>query len=111
MNPAQRSVRPNDAVDLVIVATSLFGRGGIQNALPIFRVNGFKPGARRLIETVARAAPNFFVARANVEHRILVWIGEPEDLPDVLDHLAKPLLARPQRLLGLLALGTVTNHR
>ncbi len=58
-----------------------------------------RPRLRGGVEALAGASPHLGVGRADVEHLGLVRARDPEDLVDVFRELAKPFLARAERLL------------
>jgi hypothetical protein len=66
-------------------------------------MNPVQPGERRLYGW-RRSAPHRFVRRADIEQLRVHRIDDPEDLADVLDDLAEPLLTRAQVPLRLLPL-------
>ena len=101
-NPAHGAVGPRDAVRFVVVAARLLRHRRPSHALPIFRMNALQPRVRLRVEALARAAPDRFVTRADVEHPVLfgVDVDHPKDLADVFDHLPELRLAVAQSRLG-----------
>ncbi len=110
-NPAHLAIGPNDSVFLVVGAGSLLSGGRAQNALAVVGMDCLKPGAGLSIEALAGASPHPFVSRADVKHPILRRVGDPKDFLNGLRQFTEALLAGPERLLRLLALGCVANHR
>src|SRR5579883_1306998 len=60
-NPANGFVGANDAIFLVISAFCLASNRRLQNSLAILGVNGIQPGAGRMVKTLARVPPDFFI--------------------------------------------------
>src|SRR6185312_6449619 len=102
-DPADRAVRPHDAVFLVIRALSLADRA-LLDAFAVGRMDGIQPRPWRGVQRRAAAAPNFVVGRADIKRLPHVRIDEPEHFADVLSDLAELLFAAAHRLLGALAL-------
>ena len=52
-DPAHRSIRPHDAVLLLIVAADLLGHRGVRDALLVLRVDRLQPRAGRSVQDLA----------------------------------------------------------
>src|SRR5712664_2530900 len=102
--PSHRAVGPHDAVLFNILAGYLPRLRSLQNPVAVVEMDCLRPGPRRCIEALATPAPYFLVGGADVEHFVLRWIGQPEDLLDVLGKLTEALLAFPQIYFGAFAL-------
>src|SRR5438477_12719886 len=109
-DPANRSVWPHDAISVVIRFVERPLRYGRENLFLVLRMTCVHPRFWRGIQALAAASPNFFVGGADIVHSGILIIAQPENFINVLRQLTKTLLAFPQSLLRLLALGNVAGH-
>ncbi len=99
MNPAERAIRPHDSVFLVVTSERLFGQGGLGHTLAVVRMDGFDPIGGSGVQALARAAPDGFVAGADVKKLGLICVRQPKYLADGLGQLAKTLFAALDRFV------------
>jgi hypothetical protein len=74
-------------------------------------VNGIEKGSGLFAQALATAAPDPLVGRADVNYRLKVGIGQPEDFIGVLGELPKACFAFTQLLFRPPAFGDVNAHR
>ena len=103
-NPSQGTIRPDNAVFLVVFAGGLFREHGLGNQFAIFRMNGLQPSARGLVQFLATASPDFFVRRTDIDHAGFLRVSHPESVGDVFRQLTQLLHGLAQLFLGLLAI-------
>src|SRR5262249_39226768 len=98
MDPANRSIRTQDPIDLIVLPRSLTRQGSDYPAL-IVGMNGFDPAPWRSIETLTTLPPDSFIARTDVNNPVLIRICHPEHFMNVLRQLSEALFAETQRLI------------
>ena len=102
-NPAERAVRPNDPVGVIVLAANRLQPHAFGNMLAVVGMDRIHPGARLCIQGVARATPRFFIRGTDIVYQSCLRIRQPKDCADILGHLAKSVPAFAQGFLCLLA--------
>ena len=100
--PSGRPTRNSVSVEIPLLLLQVR-----EHHVPIIRKDALDPGSRLFVEALARASPDLFIDRTHVKQSLPSALLHPEDLADVLRHLAEPLLALAQRLLGPVAVGNL----
>ena len=70
-------------------------------------MDGIKPGVRVLVQALAGAAVNLLKGTIDVQELVLLEVHQEENLPHILRHLAKPLLAFAEGVPDAFALGDI----
>lgn len=99
--PALAAVGPDDAVFLLerrAAAGDARLVGGV-HLRAVFGMDGPLPGARVLVESANRLAPDALVGGTDVDDALGPGLDEPEDIVALLGELQEPLLLLPQILL------------
>ena len=110
-HPAQLSVRSQDAQLLIEarrVGPALETRVEAPAVVGVDRVG---PGVRALVEGFRRAAPDAFVGPVDEHRPKRLGLGDADGVIEVLEHLAKALLAHVERGLRGHAVGHVLRER
>src|SRR5262249_37841109 len=98
VNPADGAIRTHDPVfDLVVV--HIFAREppgeDLRRALPIFWMNGIRPGAQFAVEALHRQAPDPLEGWADVQDFVRIYREDPHHFGKNIRHRAESLLALP----------------
>src|SRR5258705_297513 len=70
-------------------------------------MNCGQPCPRRRIQAFAATPPDLLICRADVEHRMLGGIGDPEYFPDIFRNLPEAFVAAAQLRFHQLAFGNI----
>ena len=106
--PANRPVRPDDAISEVVRLCTRLAPHGREDLPFVFQMNRVQPRFWGEIQARATAAPDGFVSWAHIEHLRILGIAQPKHFTNILSQFAKTLLAHPQSLLGSLLLSDIT---
>ena len=99
MNPAFQPLRGADTVGQIVAAINLTGQG-CPHPVPVLLHDRLQPPLRSLVELLTGSTPKSLISGADEENFLFVGVGQPEDLPDGIGHLAKAALAFGQGALG-----------